>query len=131
MEEIQFELCKTATINEPEEPSFHTVENTNNSNMVPEHDLDAQVENIDALTTGDDVLSSDDGFMADDVEYQNDHSLNDPILESATSPTFSYNLRSATTIPTTTTGGSPPIRSNEINDENGNENDDMDMTMND
>ena len=135
MEEIQMEHGKTATANDTEEPSFHAVENTNHSNLVPEHDLDAQVENIDGMAHDDDVLSSDDGFMADDVEYQDDHSLNEAILESAPSATFSYNLRSGTTVPTTTASGSPPLRSSEVHDENGdengNENDDMDMTMDD
>ena len=120
----------------------------------PEIDLDAQVFNADEIYTGTDderdsldeldvqhmhgqvgITMDDEGFMAAEVEYQEDHSLdsvpNTGILinssNSGTSTTFNSNTntgRTGTTNPTTTSGSLLPI-----DEQNENEYSEQDMIV--
>lgn len=154
LEELEFEQMKRNNMSEVDDSSYHTIENTNNSRAEPEQDLDAQIENFDDGDTSGDVevvnnninisnnvvlnnndILSDDGFMADDVEYQVDHSLNHQ-QDIAVSPTFTSNMRSATTNQTTLPSATSPVAVSAMQNENGHaneneehENEDMDMTM--
>lgn len=163
MEQIEFEQMKRNNTSEVDEGSYHTIENTNNtinSRTVVDQDLDAHIENLDIVNSSEDMndsmnlnisnsnhnnpsnnILSDDGFMADDVEYQIDHSLNRQIDSVVASPIFTSNMRSATTNQTTIPSATSPAEVSILpnaNDENenhenethdANENDDMDMTM--
>lgn len=101
------------------------LENSRNSpDLQNSVDLDAQVENYDDSNHNSNIFS-DDGFMADDVEYQVDHSLTRQIdsvgVESATataSATFTLNRSSATTHQTTIPSGASPVEASTFQDEN-------------
>lgn len=116
MEQIEYESANLSTL---DQTASQTIENESNDQQLPvpreepEVDLDQSMPNMDdaneeetpgdEFDDGDDLagnydgndLDDDAGFMAEDVEYQNDHSISDDIIGNTSGLSNSAAMRAA------------------------------------